>query len=45
LNGQSRVVEIDAVDAPPLVGMALLRGNALRIEVKDGGDVFITPLP
>lgn len=44
LNGHSRNVEIDAVDAPPLMGMALLKGNALRMDVKVGGDVSITPL-
>jgi clan AA aspartic protease len=34
-------VEADAVDAPPLIGMALLYGYELAVEVIDGGSVVI----
>lgn len=40
-DGQSRYVEADAVDTTPLVGMALLDGYDLRIQVTTGGRVVI----
>jgi|SRR5215831_1505566 len=40
-NEQFLTVEVDAADSEPLVGMALLEGNDLDIEVRDGGRVMI----
>lgn len=42
-DGQERHVEVDAVNAAPLVGMALLDGHDLHIQVADGGHVVIQP--
>jgi clan AA aspartic protease len=39
-----RTVEIDAADVEPLVGMGLLRGFALHIDVTDDGAVRIEAL-
>jgi len=44
-NGQPRAVEIEAVNAEPLVGMALLERHSLRIDVIRGGAVSIKSLP
>jgi clan AA aspartic protease len=44
-HGQPRSVEVEAVDAQPLLGMALMQGSDLRIEVVPGGSVTIVPLP
>jgi len=44
-NGQSRAVEIEAVNAEPLAGMALLERHSLRIDVIRGGTVTINSLP
>lgn len=38
---ESRYVEADAVDAPPLAGMSLLKGYDLSIRVAAGGAVVI----
>ena len=38
-DGQHRYVEADAVDTMPLVGMSLLDGHDLHIQVADGGQV------
>jgi clan AA aspartic protease len=43
-DGPSRNVEVEAADAQPLIGMALLRGSELRIQVVPGGSVSITGL-
>ena len=43
-NGQSRTVEVNAVDAQPLVGMALIRGHTLRMDVVEHGTVTIEQL-
>lgn len=43
-DGQLITVEADACGACPLVGMALLEGYKLRIEVVDGGRVTILVL-
>lgn len=43
-DGQLRQVIIDAVDTDPLVGMRLLRGYELTIQVIDGGNVSIQAL-
>ena len=40
-DGQPRYVEADAVDTTPLVGMALLNGYDLSVQVMDGGRVVI----
>jgi clan AA aspartic protease len=40
-DGQQRYVEADAVDTMPLVGMSLLDGYDLYIQVADGGQVVI----
>ncbi len=43
-DGQPRYVEADAVDTTPLVGMALLKGYDLYVQVIDGGRVVIQAL-
>jgi clan AA aspartic protease len=40
-DGQQRYVEADAADTIPLVGMSLLDGYDLHIQVADGGYVVI----
>ena len=40
-DGQPPYVEADAVDTTPLVGMALLKGYDLYVQVIDGGRVVI----
>jgi clan AA aspartic protease len=44
-DGQTRNVEIVAIDSQPLVGVRLLRGTDLRIEFVNNGTVTITPRP
>ena len=44
-DGQARVVEIDAADTDPLVGMGLLYGYEVRIQAIEGGAVTIEALP
>jgi clan AA aspartic protease len=44
-NGQTRLVEVDAIDADPLVGMKLLIRHSLQMDVIPGGIVTIAPLP
>jgi clan AA aspartic protease len=44
-DGKPRRVPIDAADTAPLLGMALLYGHDLRIEVVEGGSVSIQALP
>jgi clan AA aspartic protease len=44
-DGQPRAVEIEAVDAQPLIGMALIHGCDLRIHVANGGSVTIETVP
>jgi clan AA aspartic protease len=44
-DGQTRFVEVQAADAQPLVGMALMQGHSLRIDVVTGGKVGIAVLP
>lgn len=44
-NGQPLAIEIDSCDTDPLVGMSLLDGYALYIEVRVGAVVTITALP
>jgi hypothetical protein len=40
-DGQLLTVEADSSDSDPLVGMGLLQGYQLSIEVVDGGSVEI----
>ena len=42
-DGQARDVEADAAETTPLVGMRLLAGHSLYVEVEDGGRVIIEP--
>ena len=43
-NGEPRVVEVAAANAQPLVGMNLLHGHSLRIDVVVDGHVEIAEL-
>ena len=43
-DGQLRVIEINASDTTPLVGMALLEGFELRLQAYEGGSVAILPI-
>lgn len=43
-DGQPVMVEADSADTDPLVGMGLLQGYGLSIEVVDGGSVGIQRL-
>jgi clan AA aspartic protease len=43
-DGRRRHVEVQAADTEPLVGMALLDGQQLKIEVTDGGTIEIRTL-
>lgn len=40
-EGQARPVEADAAETTPLVGMRLLAGHDLHVEVEEGGRVVI----
>jgi clan AA aspartic protease len=44
-DGQLRRVPVDAVESIPMLGMALLHNQELRIEVQPGGTVVIERLP
>lgn len=44
-DGQPRRVTVDAADIMPLVGMSLLYGYELTVQIVEGGQVFITALP
>ncbi|MBC8876979.1 MAG: clan AA aspartic protease [Planctomycetes bacterium] len=44
-DGQPRAIEVEAVNAEPLVGMTLLERHSLRIDVVSGGTVSINSLP
>lgn len=43
-HGTERVVEIIATGTEPLIGMSLLEGSDVRLQVRDGGQVTIRPL-
>ena len=43
-NGQDRPIDVDAVDTEPLVGMGLLRGHSLRVDVVRDGIVTVEAL-
>ena len=40
-DDRTRYVEADAADTTPLIGMRLLAGHSLYVEVEDGGRVVI----
>jgi clan AA aspartic protease len=44
-HGQQLEIRIDAVNSDPLLGMGLLYGSKLTIEVVEGGEVVIRELP
>jgi hypothetical protein len=44
-DGQTRLIDIDSAGTVPLVGMALLEGYALYVEVRAGASVTISALP
>ena len=44
-NSRPRRIAVDEADCAPLVGMSLLHGCELTIQVVDGGRVVIYPLP
>lgn len=44
-DGKSRTILVDAADADPLVGMALLSGYELKMQVRPHGKVTIERLP
>ena len=44
-EGRPRIAEIDSADTDPLLGMSLLYGSELRVQVVDGGSVTIEALP
>ena len=44
-DGQPRTVDVDEIDAPPLVGTALLQGHELRVKFVVGGSVSVEALP
>ena len=43
-DGTEMGVDIYAIGAEPLVGMALLRGSRVTIDVTEGGPIVIEPL-
>lgn len=44
-DGIPRRISVDEVDIIPLVGMALLYGYELTVQIVEGGSVLIRPLP
>lgn len=40
-DGQPRLVDADEADTTPLIGMALMDGHSLYVEITDGGRVAI----
>ncbi len=44
-NSRPRRIAVDEADCDPLVGMSLLYGCELTVQVVDGGRVVIRPLP
>lgn len=44
-DGRPRRIFVDAADTDPLVGMSLLHGHELTVQVVDGGGVFIKTFP
>ena len=44
-DSKVRTILVDEADADPLVGMRLLRGHELKMQVRYGGQVTIKRLP
>ena len=44
-DGQQRDIQVLASEAYPLIGMSLLKGFRLTIDVVDGGEIRIEPCP
>jgi predicted aspartyl protease len=44
-DGKTRSILVDEADTDPLVGMTLLAGFELKMEVRSGGKVTIKRLP
>jgi clan AA aspartic protease len=44
-DGEERRISIDEADADPLVGMKLMAGYELKVQVRPGGKVTIKDLP
>ena len=44
-DGQPRRVSVDEAEMTPLVGMVLLEGMELKVEVRPMGQITIRPLP
>jgi len=44
-DGSPRAILVEAAETDPLIGMAMLRGYELRIQVWDGGQVMIVASP
>ena len=44
-DGRRRNILVEAADTDPLVGMALLDGHDVHMQVIEGGSVVIEPLP
>lgn len=44
-HGKERDIEVLQTDKQPLVGMSLLRGSRVTLDVVTNGDVTIAPLP
>jgi predicted aspartyl protease len=44
-DGTLRSVVVDQLEGDPLVGMRLMKGHELRIQVRPGGKLAIQPLP
>lgn len=45
LHGSPRLARVIEMDGQPLIGMELLRGSRLVVDVMEGGTVAIEPLP
>lgn len=44
-DGRARRISVDAADTTPLLGMGLLYGHELNVQVIEGGAALIRPLP
>jgi clan AA aspartic protease len=44
-DGMDRTVEVHQLDQPPLLGMRMLRGHRITMDIIVGGDVTIEPIP
>ncbi len=43
-DGMPRMIEVEAVDAEPLIGMEMLRDHELGMIVKEGGSVTVSKI-